>query len=79
MPPKDVDFFTRNFEIIPIYDSLADFGEIKATLERQGNRIDDFDLLIGATAIHNKLVMVTDNVKHLSRLPKIEIENWTRR
>ena len=37
---------------------------------------DDFDLLIGCTAVHNKLIMVTENVKHLSRIPNILIENW---
>ena len=39
--------------------------------------IDDFDILIGATAVTNDIVMVTNNVAHLSRLENIIIEDWT--
>jgi tRNA(fMet)-specific endonuclease VapC len=39
---------------------------------------DEFDLLIGATAIENELILVTDNVKDFERLDGIEIENWFR-
>lgn len=39
--------------------------------------IDDFDILIGATAIANDMIMVTNNVAHLSRLDNIVIEDWT--
>ena len=30
-----------------------------------------------ATAVFNDLIMVSDNVKHLGRIPNITIENWT--
>lgn len=40
--------------------------------------VDDFDILIGATAIANNMVMVTNNVVHLKRLSKIRIEDWTK-
>lgn len=76
---KDVDFIVERFKILPIFPTLQLFGDIRATLEQQGTRIDDFDILIGATAIVNNLGMVSDNVKHLGRLPNIEIENWTHR
>ena len=36
----------------------------------------DFDLLIGATAMTCNLIMVTENVKHLERIPHLKIENW---
>lgn len=45
-------------------------------LKKQGTLIDDMDLFIGCTAIGYNLVMVTENVKHLSRLKGINIENW---
>ena len=74
---KDVDFITNRFEVLPIFPALPLFGSLKTKLEQTGQRIDDFDILIGATAITNKLIMVSDNVKHLGRLPNIRIENWT--
>lgn len=73
---KDVEFISSKFEILPIFPALELFGNLKAQLEIDGNRIDDFDILIGSTALVNNLVMVTDNVQHLERLPDITIENW---
>ena len=73
---KDVDFIASRFEVLPIFPALELFGSLKAGLESDGNRIDDFDILIGSTALVNGLVMVTDNVQHLERLPNIVIENW---
>lgn len=69
----------RLFTPIPIKPALETFGEAKADLVRQGRMIDDFDLLIGSTAVANNLTMVTENVKHLSRIKGIEIENWVDR
>jgi tRNA(fMet)-specific endonuclease VapC len=39
--------------------------------------LDDFDLLIGATAIFNNLTLVTRNVSDFVRLDGIVIEDWT--
>ena len=52
------------------------FGEEKAKLRKEGRLIPDFDLLIGITAIHHNMKMVTNNVKHLSRLNGIQIDSW---
>ena len=73
---EDVYHILRLFEILPIFPSLKMYGQVKAMLEMQGRRIDDFDLLIGATALQNKLTMVTANVKHLERIPNLIVENW---
>lgn len=40
---------------------------------------DEFDLLIGATAIENKLTLVTDNLKDFEHLDGLKIENWFKR
>ena len=76
---KEVETFISQFTILPIYDSLLIFAELKSSLRSQGNLIDDFDLLIGASAVANDLVLVTENVKHLERIPRIKIENWINR
>ena len=72
-----VEAFIPKFAIIPIYNSLDIYAKEKAKLRRQGLLIDDFDILIGATAVANDMVMVTNNVVHLNRLDKITIEDWT--
>ena len=75
----EVNEFISKFEILPIRPALEIFGESKATLRKQGLLIDDFDILIGATAVINKMIMVSENQKHLSRIPGIKTENWVMR
>ena len=40
---------------------------------------DEFDLMIGATAIENKLTLISDNEKDFERLEGILIDNWFKR
>lgn len=72
-----VETFITKFAIIPIYNSLDIYAKNKAKLRKQGQLIDDFDILIGATAIANDMIMVTNNVEHLKRLENIQIQDWT--
>jgi len=46
-------------------------------LQANGQLIDNFDLLIGATAIANDLTMVTNNTRYFQRLPLSALEDWT--
>ncbi len=73
-----VESFLSKFIIIPIYEVLDIYAKEKAKLRKKGMLIDDFDLLIGATALQHNLIMVTNNVEHLRRLENIEIEDWTK-
>jgi tRNA(fMet)-specific endonuclease VapC len=57
-------------------NSIEMYATIKAKLKTSGNIIDDFDILIAATAISNKCIIVTNNVKHFERIENIQIENW---
>lgn len=72
-----VETFISKFAVIPVFSALDIYAKEKANLRRQGLMVDDFDILIGATSIANDMVMVTNNVSHLGRLSKINIENWT--
>jgi tRNA(fMet)-specific endonuclease VapC len=68
----------QSLEMAPINAAVAEtFGMIKAALESGGNRLDDFDLAIAATALANNLILVTNNTDHFSRIDGIRIENWT--
>ncbi|MFT6054124.1 MAG: tRNA(fMet)-specific endonuclease VapC [Roseivirga sp.] len=62
---------------MPIFDALDIYASEKARLRKSGKPVDDFDLLIGASAISNNMIPVTNNVKHFERLENIKIENWT--
>ena len=72
----DIREVQRMFRVIPAYSSFKEYGEIRHSLEHTGQRVDQFDLLIGATALHHKLTLVTSNLKHFERMQGLEIENW---
>ncbi len=77
---KSVDTFVSGLSIIPIYGSIKRYAKEKVRLRKIGKPIhDEFDLLIGVTAIENKLTLVTDNVKDFERLDGMKIENWFKR
>jgi predicted nucleic acid-binding protein len=54
-------------------DVLDRYGQLKAKLEKKGRRLDDFDLLIAATALGLGLTLVTRNIKHFSRIPQLKV------
>jgi tRNA(fMet)-specific endonuclease VapC len=54
----------------------AQFGIIKASLERQGQPIEDMDVAIAAHAAALGGVLVTSNVQHMIRVQGLRVEQW---
>lgn len=75
----DVEILLESLTVVPIYDSLPTYATTKAYLRREGQMIEEFDMLIGSSAVHHGYVMVTENVDHFKRIPGIEIECWVTR
>lgn len=75
---NDVSEISKLFKNFPI-QYMRKYGEIRWELERQGLHIGDMDMFIAATAIEEDLILVTDNVKHFSRIPGLKVENWMER
>lgn len=71
-----VDRFLSSVNIVPFSDAIHLYAEERYRLRMLGQSIEDFDLLIGCTAVSDNLVMVTNNAKHYSRIKDIRIENW---
>ena len=77
---KSVDIFLNGITIIPIFGSIKRYAVEKVRLRKLGKPInDEFDLLIGVTAVENQLILVTDNVKDFKLLDGIQMENWFER
>lgn len=55
---------------------LESYAQIKVRLKSEGKILDDFDILIAATAIVNDCILVTNNIKHFERIDGLMIENW---
>lgn len=70
----------NTFRIIPIYESLDMYAKEKARLRLAGTPIgDDFDLIIGCTAVVKGMTLATENVKDFQKIKGIKIENWIKR
>lgn len=66
-------------DVIPVDQDVVEiFGLLKSKLEKQGLPLDDFDLILGATALTHNLTLVTNNERHFKRIDGLTIENWTR-
>ena len=75
---KVLEAFMSEIKVLPIFNSLDFYAKEKARLRKSGEIIDDFDLLIGASAVVNKMVLVTNNQKHFKRIKQVRIQDWTR-
>lgn len=54
---------------------IQQYAKLRSVLEKEGNRIDDFDLLIASTALVCEYTLVTYNVKHFQRITKLKLAN----
>jgi tRNA(fMet)-specific endonuclease VapC len=52
-------------------------GEIRAELERQGQRIGEYDTLIAGQAFSRNLILVTANTREFGRVKGLVVEDWT--
>ena len=71
-----VDAMYDEFTVLPITPAIRLFAAEKARLWSIGQKIPDFDMLIGATALCHKLTLVTNNTQHFERMQSIQLENW---
>jgi predicted nucleic acid-binding protein len=53
------------------------FGACKASLERQGQRIEDFDVAIVAHALADGATLVTADRGDMLRFTELAVEDWT--
>ena len=81
-PETNRPLVTSFLATLPVFGldetSVQIFGEAKALLERQGRRVADADLLIGAIAVVQRATVVTGNRRHYERIPGVTVEDWIR-
>lgn len=80
---REPQILRRNVTIYDISDVFEEYGQIRCALKKIRKDLDrevgQFDMLIGATALHYGLTVVTDNLKHFSLMPGVKCENWVER
>lgn len=80
---KEPQWLRQYITVYPISEVFVEYGRIRCALKRIKKDMDlkvgQFDMLIGATALHYGFTVVTDNVKDFSLMPGVKCVNWVKR
>lgn len=72
-----ISTFVNSVAVLPFDQAAATkFGIVATALAQKGQPIGTFDTLLAAHALSLGLIFVTNNGRHFSRVPDLEIENW---
>ena len=72
-----MDKILEAIAVLPLESPIEfHYAEIRAYLEREGMPIGANDLLIAAHGLALNLTVVTANVRELSHVPSLVVENW---
>jgi tRNA(fMet)-specific endonuclease VapC len=73
-----VDEFLLGVTILPWdSDAARQYGQLRATLERNGKPMGSLDMMIGAHALASALTLVT-NDQAFGRIKGLKVQDWTR-
>jgi tRNA(fMet)-specific endonuclease VapC len=72
-----INTFAAAVEVSSFDEQAAlEFGRIGNVLAERGTPIGELDVLIAAHAVSLRSTLVTNNVRHFSRVPGLVVENW---
>ena len=69
--------FCANNIILPLTDEIiVQAADIYAKLRKKGTPIGDADILIGASAMVNRMAVITNNQSHFCQIFGLTVYNW---
>lgn len=74
-----VEGFCARLDVLDFDEGAAThYGQLRATLERGGQPIGSYDVMIAAHARSRGLTLVTNNMREFERVPGLLLENWVK-
>lgn len=74
---QQVEAFANRLEVLPFDEAAAaHYGDIRAALERRGQVIGSYDMMIAGHARSRGLVVVTGNLGEFGRVEGLRSEDW---
>jgi len=70
------DFIQANELILIRKETVEQAAEIYVYLKKDGNLIEDADILMAAISIVEDLVLITNNTSHFNRVKGLSLDNW---
>ncbi|MBX3412978.1 MAG: PIN domain-containing protein [Pirellulales bacterium] len=78
--PQRIDRFTQfcqRSELLPVTYEVIDLAAtLWADGKQRGVSVEDSDLMIAATAILEKIPLITANPRHFSWIADLQVANW---
>jgi len=72
-----LDEFILPLEVMSFDESAAMvYGNLRATLEKQGTPVGSLDTMIGAHALSLNAIIVTNNTKEFNRIQGLKVVDW---
>lgn len=74
---NQLEALTAATQLLPFGPAEAkSSAAIRVGLEKQGNLIGPYDLLIAGTALAHNATLVTRNISEFKRIKKLQLEDW---
>ena len=74
---SEVERMAERLTVLPFdADAASHAGDIRATLEREGQSIGGYDVLIAGHARSRGLIVVTGNLREFTRVAGLRCEDW---
>jgi len=74
---QTLEHFAARLDVLSFSPKAArHYGQMRAELERAGTPVGPHDMLIGAHARAEGLIIVTNNIREFARMPGVRAENW---
>lgn len=74
---REVERFAARLEVLPFdSEAAAHAADIRAALEKKGQGIGGYDMLIAGHARSRGLVVVTGNLREFCRVDGLLCEDW---
>lgn len=71
-----IERFRTHMAVVPCSECFREAAIQKSILRAAGQLIEDIDILIATTALCQKLTLISDNEKHMSRIRQLSLQNW---
>lgn len=72
-----IDAFVGAVEVLPFDEhAAAEFGRVGSLLAERGAPTGEMDALMAGHALALRRTLVTNNVRHFARVPRLVVENW---
>lgn len=73
---RDFRNFLEGVAVLDVNEEIGkEFAQLRAKLRKEGNLIDNFDLLIASTALFYGLELLSNNTRHFQRIENLILKS----